>query len=553
MPDAHLSDADSTVVIMALPSVREPVARWVAHFRGARVVVIAPDTLPEWQLEALGAHHHPDSDMTKLNWDVKLLGAVDVIVDLIPRPISEQKATFFQLFWHLKPGGMYVTDPNATSANPFSQSSAMWMTTLIAADDAESPSDSSRNREVSRSVKRVSVSRDLIAIEKRNKHYLKLRDAETNRVLPTREPALALDVLARMPAGAFQSRARVTSYESLEPILGLDGRIEYPALSLRHYRGQIAMVANQLLYTGYTILPDSFHHHLIDNPTNPSIVSVSRQFARIQERFRPRTTLHGNYYHIDSKNSGHFGHLLTESVARLWGWNAAKQAFPDLKLLFRTRFPNERDIVLERSIFNSFGVDETDIVWSDQPVFLESVVAATPMWHNHVPFYVHPQIKSSIWDVIADRLINPDAPDFSRIFVSRQREQMSRHCRNDDVVSALFESHGFKIVYPELFDLGTQAGLFANARVIAGYGGSAMYNMLFARNLETAIVLNQESYTARGEHLFTSFFNCDVHYFWSPPDPPEPHGDRWKGGFYSSWEFDFERNGPTLERLLASL
>jgi hypothetical protein len=94
---------------------------------------------------------------------------------------------------------VYVIDPSATLTNPFTRPSGAWLTTLIAADDADSPSDSPRNREVSRSVMRVSVSRDLIAIEKRNKHYLKLSDAEANRLLPTREPALALDVFVRCP------------------------------------------------------------------------------------------------------------------------------------------------------------------------------------------------------------------------------------------------------------------------------------------------------------------------------------------------------------------
>jgi capsular polysaccharide biosynthesis protein len=278
----------------------------------------------------------------------------------------------------------------------------------------------------------------------------------------------------------------VTSHESSEPILGLDERIEYPELSLHHYSGKIVMVANQLLYTGYTILPDTFRHHLKKNPANRRITNVSPQFARISESFRPGTTLYGNYYHMDSENSRHFGHLLTESVARLRGWYVAKQRIPDLKLVFRTRFPNERDLVLERRIFNAFGIDESDIIWSDRPVFLESVVAATPMWHNQVPFYVHPEIKMSVWDVIADRLVDPDAPNFLRIFVSRQSGG-SRHCRDADAVEALFESHGYKIVYPELFGLGIQA-------------------RVFARDLETVIVLNHEAYTARGGAPFFLIF-----------------------------------------------
>ena len=148
------------------------------------------------------------------------------------------------------------------------------------------------------------------------------------------------------------------------------------------------MVSNQLLYTGSTILPDSFRHSLGKDPINPIIVRSGGDFARIPRRYPPGSCA-GNYYHLDSENSGHFGHLMTEQLARLWGWPEQEQ-IPDLKLVFRIRYPNERKPVLERRLFTAFGVAPEDIVWIDRPIYFESVVAATPMWHNPVPHYVHP-------------------------------------------------------------------------------------------------------------------------------------------------------------------
>jgi hypothetical protein len=39
------------------------------------------------------------------------------------------------------------------------------------------------------------------------------------------------------------------------------------------------------------------------------------------------------------------------------------------------------------------------MVWVDEPVRLGSLVAATPMWHNADPHYVHPDVE-----VVGDRL-----------------------------------------------------------------------------------------------------------------------------------------------------
>jgi capsular polysaccharide biosynthesis protein len=184
---------------------------------------------------------------------------------------------------------------------------------------------------------------------------------------------------------------------------------------------------------------------------------------------------------------------------------------------------------------------------------LESVIATTPLWHNQLPYYVRPEIKPMVWDVIAEALIEPAAPTYDRIFVSRTPDRISRQCRNGADVEALFATHGFTVIYPEMLDLTQQAAIFAKARVIAGFGGSALFNTLFARNLETLIVLNHEAYTSRAEHLFTSFIDCEVHYFWSLPDAPRPESGWDRGQFFSPWEFDFARNGATLQKLLVSL
>jgi hypothetical protein len=65
------------------------------------------------------------------------------------------------------------------------------------------------------------------------------------------------------------------------------------------------------------------------------------------------------------------------------------------------------------------------------------------------------------------------------------------------------------------------------------------------------IQLAHEGYFARETHLFTSLLGTETHYFWSAPDFVDPEDDRSMKSFYSSWAFDFDRNGADLKALLA--
>jgi hypothetical protein len=88
--------------------------------------------------------------------------------------------------------------------------------------------------------------------------------------------------------------------------------------------------------------------------------------------------------------------------------------------------------------------------------------------------------------------------------------------------------------------------------VVAGFGGSALFNVMHTRRLEALVVLNHDAYFARNEHLFASVKGGESHYFWSPPDsrPDDPFA---RDALRSSWEFDEARLGDELDRLLARL
>jgi capsular polysaccharide biosynthesis protein len=190
-----------------------------------------------------------------------------------------------------------------------------------------------------------------------------------------------------------------------------------------------------------------------------------------------------------------------------------------------------------------------------RPVWLNTVVSAAPMWHNAPPYYVHPEIDQT-WKRLTSGLLSrtPTVESPRRIFVSRRPGLARRPCHNTPEVEAYFESHGFVTVFPEEFSLAEQARLFSGAQVVAGFGGSGMFNVMHARRMRTLVVLTHDAYDARNEYLFASILGCEVHYLWSSPDrPPRSQDDRDVQAVRSGWTFDFARNRSRLDEIMAAL
>ena len=544
------------VVVLADDNAPDDVSWHLEHLRGASVHVISLSARPEWRLEECGARHHEAANLAEVNWVMRFLGPVDLLLNLAPASAADHESTWARLFFHVRPSGAYVLSRRAIASSG-GEGNSLSRLLAVAEMVGRSPRDlegaTRADLELARSTASVLFGTDYVVAVKRNKHLLKVRDRDAGRMLPVREPRLSTVHLASRPAVEWRSRVKVTSHDAAVPIDALGDRFSVPPLFLRHYQGKIAMVSHGLVHSGFSILPESFRFPYEANPGNARMTNVNADFGRVRERFRPERTLEGSYFHLDASNSGHFGHVMTEVLSRLWAWETAKQEIPDLKAIFRIRFANERDPLLEKRIFTSFGIADEDIVWVDEPVWLESMVGATPMWHNQYPHYVHPEIRELVWDRLAAGVTNDDVPQRRRIFVSRQGRGANRTCRNSAQVEELFAAHGFEVIYPELLDLGEQAGVFAKAEVIAGFGGSALFNLTFARQVETLIVLNHEAYTAKNEHLYSSVLGCDTHYFWSSPDVQHPQGGWSEAAYYSDWDFDFERNRDPLTELLDRL
>jgi capsular polysaccharide biosynthesis protein len=182
---------------------------------------------------------------------------------------------------------------------------------------------------------------------------------------------------------------------------------------------------------------------------------------------------------------------------------------------------------------------------------VEELIGATPMLS--MPKYIHPDI-AHLWRTIGDRLAAqaPERDYPERIFLTRKPGTI-RECHNREEVEDRFRREGFCVIRPETLPLPEQVQMFRRAEVIAGFGGSGMFNMMFRTEPATVIVIRPSSYTSVNEYMISSVLGHRLIQIDSKPDVDHPQG-RWTfDAFYSDFTFDFDREGRDLERALATL
>jgi hypothetical protein len=294
--------------------------------------------------------HHADG-AAEITAVVKTLGAVDLVIVLTPAGGEEHAELWEQLFFAVNAGGAYIVHRDAVvdSGGPDGLLARLVETVALQTNtevdtDPEAVTDlTSLKIEIAQSAGRLVFDRAFFIVAKRYRHHLKVREAVANDVLPAHGSDISLRVLATLTAGTFASTATVTSHQSTLPVDNLETTISYPELHLREYTGRVGLVAQGLLVTDDLALPDSFRWHQQPDPRNPAAINANPDYLRVKVNDLPSETMAGTYYLLDNSFYGHFGHLMTEVVSKLWGWDLAKAEFPDLKAIYRTRYNWERE------------------------------------------------------------------------------------------------------------------------------------------------------------------------------------------------------------------
>jgi len=537
--------ATFVAVILADPRSMRRGLRMARRLRGDRRHLVVVGS-PELRSSRHGVTLRGVRGNTGLHRTLVGLGPVDLLVDVRPTSGEEQYRQWRRLFLHVGRGGTYVIPRSAIASG--ADRLMERLESLTGANGSSKPQKRAA-KEIAKAVAAVRSGGSAIGVVRRGSHLLKLREKGVARLVNQRHSEGRVSVIDRRPGGVLRSERLHTSSPVGHARL-LDD-LPYPPAELRKYEGATDLYGGVVAVHGDVVLPESFKWHLAPQLSNNRLADVGGRWARFRDVPDDPTPLDGAYYYLDYKNIGHYGHLLVEALPKLWGWDAAKEALPGLKLLRRKP---SRKLVWDPTdeLLAAFGIDESDVVTVAGPVRVQTLVGATPMLHATTPYHAHPDV-TQVWSRVRRGLLRGHAasPGPRRIFVTRHRGK--RLCRNVEAVDQLFVDHGFEVVFPERLSLAGQAALFDGADVVAGFGGTGLFNLIYASGAPTVIVLNHDAYDVRNEHIIAAALGSDIHYFWSPADIRPATGASSVEAFKSSWSFDFESNGDALLRLLKDL
>jgi capsular polysaccharide biosynthesis protein len=170
--------------------------------------------------------------------------------------------------------------------------------------------------------------------------------------------------------------------------------------------------------------------------------------------------------------------------------NYAHWLFDRLPLLqFYDRVPAGTPLIVN-STLSRFQVDSLAMLGFGpdvlQPFDFPGAYRVPRLWYPDLAaaLYLPPlrmRPEPILW--LRDRLarVRSDKVGSRRLYLSRRlTAQMSRRLMNEEDVAAVFERHGFEIVFPETMALAEQIDMFAEATVLAGPHGAGMANAVFA-------------------------------------------------------------------------
>ena len=114
--------------------------------------------------------------------------------------------------------------------------------------------------------------------------------------------------------------------------------------------------------------------------------------------------LPGAWFHLDSEWPGHFGHLVTEQVSRMWAWERVRELEPDVKVLLTLQHDREPAVLapFEIDILGAFGITPEDIHVFTAASRPERLYTSTGMFS--LPRLVHPSM-AAIWNRVGDHVV----------------------------------------------------------------------------------------------------------------------------------------------------
>jgi capsular polysaccharide biosynthesis protein len=414
----------------------------------------------------------------------------------------------------------------------------------------ESTEAARRRQELADSIEPVPSPDGLGVVHKRGTHHFTLRHDVVEGMLSDQFGPGWGEVIAHREAYEYESRATLVMHGDPAP-REKQRTIVVPALSLRRY-SDVTCHVREVVTRGNLVLPDTFRHWQSRRLFHKRIIPAAAWFGRLEDRMQRANVRHeaGEFFTFDSAFPAHFGHLTTETLSKYWGWQIARERNPDLRVVMTHQAKKDRLPPWKAEILGALGIPLDDILWvtQEESVRVESLVAAMPQIEN--PKYVDRALVDT-WEALYAGLGQDPTPGerSEKVFLSR-RTPSQRWCTNTPEVESFMADQGFAVLYSEDLPYAEQAHILRAAKVVAGFAGSALFNMML-NPAARIVVLSSRSYVAANEYLFASAAGHELHYFWAPPFVDQPGDGFTVDAYRSDFEFNLDEHRAELIKALA--
>lgn len=219
----------------------------------------------------------------------------------------------------------------------------------------------------------------------------------------------------------------------------------------------------------------------------------------------------------------HWGHFLTDYVARLWYHFKHR---PDLPVIYGvSQLPVSGWI---QRLLDLSGLDATKRIITADPVRLKHVIVPYPTFQPYSRTY-------RAHELFFERVLNrvrengrPEAPP-DRIYISRSKLDPSlRQVVGEAEFEDQLEKRGYHIVHPQERTVEEQVEMFSSSARVVGPIGSAMHSLLFcfepSKRVGTLTIrpANQRSFMIDSLKSYESYYLCCMknHETWTEPGAP---------------------------------
>lgn len=174
----------------------------------------------------------------------------------------------------------------------------------------------------------------------------------------------------------------------------------------------------------------------------------------------------------------HYGHLITEGLSAAWELgNRSYDYYAFHPFIFGSGIT---EIVTDA--LSMVGVERSQIIIIRETTRFDNIIVPVRSWVPNVGAHL---TMNSIFDRIAGPYAREDRQ--LKLYLSR-REVKDRAISNEGEIERIFQRSGFLVVHPELIPWREQLILYGAAHTLAGFGGSALHNILFCA-YETRLVV----------------------------------------------------------------